>query len=140
MSGNLNLDTTVFYAELQSRLDGVSSETPTTDLVKLFRTSELYEVADYTIFAAEVQSRINAVDELTSDTELLKLATALAKIANKNQDDLQLLLDAASNQSSNGTMLAPDLDYIANKISQTNKLQKTFRYRPKRRICNSLKF
>ena len=67
-----------------------------------------------------MQSRINAVDEFTSDTELLKLATALAKITNKNQDDLQLILDAVSNQSLNGSLLAQDLNYISNKLNATS--------------------
>lgn len=110
MSGNLNVTTTVLDTEVQARLDGVTSSTSNTDLIKIYRASELYEAADYTIFAAEVQSRINAVTGSTTDTDLLKLAASIGKIGNTTQSDLQSALLAIADLPTNSdleTTLAP---------------------------------
>lgn len=104
MSGNISLNTTTFYSELQSRLDAVTSATPSTELIKLFRISELYDGANYTTFAAELQSRLNAVASTTTNTDLLKLAASFSKIDNKNQSDIQTLLTNVAS--------LPDTDYF----------------------------
>lgn len=134
MSGNLNVTTTAFDTEIQSRLDAVTSATPTKDLIKLYRASELYDAADYTIFTAEVQSRLDAVDGTTDGTELLKLAASFGKIDNTNQEYLQSALSVLADIPTNdelATALSPlstkvdlnplatktDLDSLATKVA-----------------------
>lgn len=81
MSGNLQINTSIFQQKLQEKINSVNSQTTTEEIISYLRAGELLSGIDNTPLQIEIQQRMNDVG--TDFQEYLELSVAYGKITNE---------------------------------------------------------